>query len=284
MESVMVTGVSSGIGLAVAKILCEQGLHVFGSVRKVADGERIRAELGEQFTPLVFDVTDEASVAKGAAEVQAALGGRRLFGLVNNAGIAVAGPLLSQSIDDFRKQMEINVTGQVIVTQAFAPLLGTDGSLKGKPGRIVMIGSESGKIAAPFLAAYCASKHAIEGLADSLRRELLLFGIDVVTIGPGFVSTKIWDKAEEMDLTPYLNTPYEASLKKIQAYMLENGRKGYPPERIGRTVWHALTAARPRTRYAEVQGFFANWLLPRLLPPRILDRVIGSQLGLIPRD
>jgi NAD(P)-dependent dehydrogenase (short-subunit alcohol dehydrogenase family) len=283
MKSVVVTGVSSGIGLAVAKVLIGQGVRVFGSVRKEADGKQVKVELGELFVPLIFDVTDEAAVARAASEVRGALKGQRLLGLVNNAGIAVAGPLLSQPIAEFRKQMEINVMGQVIVTQAFAPLLGVEPGLSGSPGRIVMIGSDAGQVAAPFLAAYSASKHAIEGVADSLRRELLLFGIDVIVIGPGFVVTKIWDKAEEMDMTPYLNTPYEGSLKKIRDYMLENGRKGYPAERIARTVWRALSTAKPKPRYAEVKGYVENYLLPKILPKRVLDRIIGWQLGLIPK-
>lgn len=285
VKSVVITGVSSGIGLAVARVLCRQGVQVFGSVRRFEDGERLKAELGANFfTPLFFDVTDEAAVAVGAAQVRAALKGRTLFGLVNNAGIALAGPLLSQSITDFRKQMDVNVAGQVIVTQAFGPLLGVDHSLSGAPGRIVMISSDSGKIAAPFMGAYSASKHAVEGLAESLRRELLLFGIDVVIIGPGFVATSIWDKAEDMDMTPYLNTPYEASLKQIRDYMLEQGRKGYPPEKIGQAVWRALSTANPKTRYAEVQNRLVNWTIPLLLPKRTVDRMIGAQLGLLPRE
>jgi len=185
MKSVVVTGSSTGIGWGIAKVLIGKGFRVFGSVRKAEDGERLRKEFGPNFVPLYFDVTDAAAVAKGADQVAAALGGEMLSGLVNNAGIAVAGPLLYVKIDEFRHQIEVNLTGQLIVTQAFAPLLGADRSRKGEPGRIVMISSVGGKNASPFVGPYNASKFALEGLSESLRRELMLFGIDVIIVAPG---------------------------------------------------------------------------------------------------
>src|SRR6202158_2204515 len=124
MQSVVVTGTSTGIGFGTAKVLIARGLRVFGSVRKAADAARLNAELGANFVPLIFDVTDEAAVNAAAVEVRAALGGKTLAGLVNNAGIAVSGPLLELSVADFRRQMEVNVMGPVIATKAFAPLLG----------------------------------------------------------------------------------------------------------------------------------------------------------------
>jgi hypothetical protein len=204
MKSVVVTGSSTGIGWGAAKLLIKKGFRVFGSVRKAADGERLVKEFGPNFVPLLFDVTDQAAVNIAADQVSAALGGETLFGLVNNAGIAVAGPVLYLKIDEFRHQLEVNVTGQVITTQAFAPLLGADRSRKGKPGRIVMISSVGGRNATPFMAPYNASKFALEGLSESLRRELMLFGIDVIVIAPGAVATPIWAKAEQVDITPIL--------------------------------------------------------------------------------
>ncbi|MBA4210573.1 MAG: oxidoreductase, partial [Parvibaculum sp.] len=201
MKSVVVTGVSTGIGNAAARVLAKKGFRVFGSVRKEADAAALKKDLGESFVPLVFDVTDEAGVARAAAEVRAALGGEKLAGLVNNAGIAVSGPLIDLDPDEFRKQMEVNVTGPFLVTQAFAPLLGTDRALKGEPGRIVNISSVAGIRAMPFLGPYAASKFALEGFSEALRRELMMFGIDVVVIGPGPVKTAIWDKAEEIDIS-----------------------------------------------------------------------------------
>src|SRR6201991_2997030 len=187
MKSIVVTGSSTGIGWGIAKVLIQKGFRVFGSVRKPADGERLTKEFGPNFVPVQFDVTDAAAVAKGAEQVAAALGGDTLAGLVNNAGIAVAGPLLYMKVDEFKQQIEVNLTGQLIVTQAFAPLRGFDRSRKGEPGRIVMISSVGGKNANPFLGPYNASKFGLEGLSESLRRELMLFGIDVVVVAPGAV-------------------------------------------------------------------------------------------------
>jgi len=176
MRSVVITGTSSGIGWGTAKVLIANGLRVFGSVRKTSDAERLAAEFGERFVPLLFDVTDEAAVKAAAADVRRALAGQRLTGLVNNAGVAVAGPLLELPTEEFRRQIDINLIGVVITTKAFAPLIGTDPQLRGPPGRIVNIGSVGGQIGNPFVAPYNASKFALEGLSESLRRELLLFG------------------------------------------------------------------------------------------------------------
>src|SRR5579862_293978 len=249
MRSVVVTGSSTGIGWGATKVLIQHGFRVFGSVRKEADGERLQKEFGANFVPLKFDVTDAAAVNAAAEQVSTALGGETLAGLVNNAGIAVAGPLLYLKIDELRHQLEVNVVGQLIVTQAFAPLLGVDKTRKGAPGRIVMISSVGGRTATPFVGPYNASKFALEGLSESLRRELLLFGIDVIVVGPGAVVTAIWDKAEKIDLSPYLTTPYGPALQKLRDYMLGLGKKGLPPERLGEVIAQALTAPHPKTRY-----------------------------------
>ena len=281
MKSVVVTGSSTGIGWGAAKVLIQNGFRVFGSVRKQADGERLQKEFGANFVPLLFDVTDAAAVQTGADKVAAALGGETLAGLVNNAGIAVAGPLLYLKIDEFRQQLEVNVTGQVIVTQAFAPLLGADRSRKGDPGRIVMITSVGGKNANPFMGPYCASKFAMEGLSESLRRELMLFGIDVIVVAPGAVATPIWDKAEEVDVTQYANTPYMTQLQKIRTYMLTRGPKGLKPEKLGEAIHHALTTSNPKVRYTVSPDGFQDTLV-NILPKRMVDRMIAGRLGLTP--
>jgi len=254
-------------------------LTVFGSVRKQADADRLSTEFGLNFTPLLFDVTDEAAVAAGAKQVEAALGGETLSGLVNNAGIAVPGPLLHLKIDDFEHQLTVNVTGQLIVTQAFAPLLGVDRSRKGAPGRIVMISSVGGKNAMPFLGAYSASKFALEGMSESLRRELMPFGIDVIIVAPGTVATPIWDKADTLDLTPFADSPYAPALGKLKAFMVANDRKGLPVKKLGETVKAALTLSNPKTRYTVAPNPVQN-LMANTLPKRIIDRIIARQLGL----
>jgi NAD(P)-dependent dehydrogenase (short-subunit alcohol dehydrogenase family) len=279
MKSVVVTGSSTGIGWGIAKVLIGKGFRVFGSVRKIEDGERLKKEFGANFMPLTFDVTDAAAVAKGADQVAAALGGEMLSGLVNNAGIAVAGPLLYVKIDEFRHQIEVNLTGQLIVTQAFAPLLGADRSRKGEPGRIVMISSVGGKNASPFVGPYNASKFGLEGLSESLRRELMLFGIDVLIVAPGSVATPIWDKAEKLDLAQYDNTPYMKPLATVRDFMLGLGRKGFPPEKLGEAVYVALTAAKPKTRYQVSPQPILDFLQVAL-PKRLVDRVVARQVGL----
>jgi NAD(P)-dependent dehydrogenase (short-subunit alcohol dehydrogenase family) len=283
MKSVVVTGSSTGIGWGAAKVLLEKGFRVFGSVRREADGERLKTEFGANFVPLLFDVTDAAAVNAAAEQVSGALAGETLAGLVNNAGIAVAGPLLYLKIDEFRQQLEVNVTGQVIVTQAFAPLLGADRSRKGGPGRIVMISSVGGKNANPFMGPYCASKFAVEGLSESLRRELMLFGIDVIVIAPGAVATPIWDKAEQVDVTQYANTPYMTQLEKIRAYMLDRGPKGLKPEKLGEAIHHALTTPNPKVRYTVSPDGLQDAMV-NILPKRMVDRMIGGRLGLTPKQ
>tara|TARA_R110000868_G_scaffold122877_2_gene325783 strand:- start:16732 stop:17583 length:852 start_codon:yes stop_codon:yes gene_type:complete len=281
MKSIVITGVSTGIGWGATKVLIGEGFRVFGSVRKVADGERLQAEFGKNFVPLLFDVTDEPAIKRAAEEVRAALNGEKLAGLVNNAGIAVSGPLLDLNVDDFRQQMEVNVTGPFLVTQSFAPLLGADRSLKGEPGRIVNISSVGGKQAAPFVGPYSASKFALEGMSESLRRELMLFGIDVIIIGPGAVKTQIWDKAEQVDITPFANSAYYPSLVKFRDYFLASGKTGLEPEQLGRAILTALTAENPKVRYAVLKGKLTNWTIPQRLPKRFLDRTIGKAVGLI---
>ena len=280
MRSVVVTGSSTGIGWGCAKVLIKKGFRVLGSVRKPADGERLKQEFGPNFIPLLFDITDQAAVRAAAQEAQTMLEGRPLFGLVNNAGIAVPGPLLYMDIDEFRHQLEVNVTGQLIVTQAFTPLLQSHAERDAGPGRIVMITSVGGKNASPFVGPYSASKFALEGLSESLRREYLLLGIDVIVVAPGAVATPIWDKAETVDVARYASTPYAKPLDAIRNYMLVSGRKGLKPERLGRAVHHALTTRHPKVRYTVTPEPFQNWLV-NTLPKRTVDRLIGGRLGLL---
>lgn len=279
MKSVVITGVSTGIGWGITKVLIQKGFRVFGSVRKTQDAERLSREFGGNFVPLIFDVTDEPAVQAAAQQVREQLNGEKLFGLVNNAGIAVPAPLIHMSTNDFRHQIEVNLVSVLIVTKAFVPLLGTDRSLRGDPGRIVNISSVGGKNGGPFLGPYAASKHGLEGFSESLRRELMLYGIDVIVVGPGAIATPIWDKAEQVDLSPYEKTEYLEAAKRIQKYMVENGRRGYPPEKVGEVVWQALIATKPRLRYAVVPGNPVRNFIQGLLPKRMVDNFIARNLG-----
>ncbi|MGH8445102.1 MAG: SDR family NAD(P)-dependent oxidoreductase [Solimonas sp.] len=280
LPAVVITGVSTGIGRAAAELLAARGFRVFGSVRRAADAEPLVRQLGERFVPLVFDITDADAVRTAARAVREALGGATLAGLVNNAGIAVAGPLSHLPVADFRQQFEVNLIAPMQLTQIFLPLLGTDGTLRGPRGRIVNVSSNSGVIAMPFIGAYCASKHGFEGYSASLRRELVADGIEVVVVAPGPIATPIWDKAEQMDITPYANLPVAPALRRFQDVVLRRGRSGLPAARVAEAIHRGLVAARPKTRYVVVGGRLLNWDLPRLLPARWLDAIVARTLGL----
>jgi NAD(P)-dependent dehydrogenase (short-subunit alcohol dehydrogenase family) len=280
-QSVVVTGASTGIGWGTVKVLVARGFEVFGSVRKQSDADRLANEFGRAFIPLLMDVTDHAAVARAAEQVGARLGHRRLAGLVNNAGIAVPGPLLHLPLEEYRRQLEVNLIAPLGVIQAFAPLLGTDRGREGAPGRIVNISSVAGKVGLPFLGAYVASKHALEGMSESLRREFMLYGIDVIVVGPGAVATAIWDKAEGAEYGPYRATDYGTILDRFAEYFIAEGRKGLAPEAVGEVVYQALTAAKPKVRYAVVGKKLQDWTLPTLLPKRMVDRLIARQTGLL---
>lgn len=278
-RAIVVTGASTGIGRAAVAAAVSQGAHVFASVRKQSDADSLRQEFADAVTPLLFDVADDAAVRAGAAQVAQALGDRRLFGLVNNAGIAVPGPLLHLDAEDLKRQFDINLFGVHRVTQAFAPLLGADPERKGKPGRIVMISSVGGQNGSPFVGPYSASKFALEGYSQSLRRELLLYGIDVIVIGPGAIATPIWDKAEQGDLKRFSNTPYAPFIERVTDYMLKQGREGLPASAVGDLIWRCLTIAKPKTRYAILRRPFMDRTLPRLMDPRVVDRIFAQRLG-----
>jgi len=281
MKSVVITGASTGIGWATAKLLLDRGFRVFGSIRKQADADRLRSEFGANFTPLIFDVTDEAAVLAAARDVRVALSGETLAGLVNNAGIAVAGPVLELAADEFRRQMDVNFIGPIVATQAFGPLLGVDPSLEGPKGRIVMVSSVAGRNGNPLMSAYSASKHAIEGLSESLRREMMLFGIDVIIVAPGAVKTPIWSKAEEVDLSGFSNSPFFPALGRIGQFMMQLGESGLPAERIADVIADALTLANPRVRY-QITPDPMRHFITAVLPKRRVDKIIAKRLGLLP--
>ena len=280
-KTVVVTGASTGIGFAVSVALAKAGYDVFAGVRSAAAGEPLvgaAAKTPGKITPIILEVTDGASVAAAAAQVKAALAGEPLFGLVNNAGVAMGGPLLHQPIDEIRQVFEVNVIGLLRVTQAFAPMLAAVPGRPARPGRVINISSVGGKFAA-----YAGSKHAVEGLSESLRRELMLFGIDVIIIGPGAVVTPIWDKAEAGDLAYLAGTGYEGPAKRFNDYFITSGRKGLKPARLGAVVLKALTTDKPKTRYAVVKNPLADWILPQMLPKRTVDRTLARGVGLLPK-
>lgn len=279
-KAVVVTGASTGIGEACALRLDKHGWRVFAGVRKDEDGARLKEQASERLTPLLIDVTDQPSIDAAAKTVGETVGGEGVGGLVNNAGISVPGPLEFLTPEDLRTQLEVNVIGQVAVTQAFMPLI------RAGHGRIVNIGSIGGKMATPFLGAYSASKFAMEAITDSLRQELRPWNIQVSIVEPGSIATKIWEKGQAAGDELERNLPEEAmmlygkAVEAIRAAAREFEEAGIPPDDVAKFVEHALTASTPKTRYvvgrdAQIQRVIAN-----VVPDRMRDRLIASQLGL----
>lgn len=281
MKNIVITGASTGIGYVIAQQLLQRGFRVFGSVRKAADGERLQQELGANFEPLLFDVTDEAAVQQAAAKVAQQIGDQGLFALINNAGIAIGGPILHLSLDEWRRQFEVNVFGVLATTKAFAPLLGARKDCPHPAGKIFNVGSVGGTIANPFMGPYCASKHALEGITKSLRAEMLLYGIEVVMLAPGVVKTPIWEKAKKEDMHQYDHTDYKAAIKKLEAYIHVHSEDGYEQGEFGQLVANIITTPTPKFHYVLVKSRFRNWTIPRLLPARTFLRLVGKRLGLL---
>jgi NAD(P)-dependent dehydrogenase (short-subunit alcohol dehydrogenase family) len=278
--AVVVTGASTGIGRSTALHLDSLGFRVFAGVRRPEDGESLRAEGSDRLTPLQLEVTDDASIATARATVDAAVGEQGLAGLVNNAGIAVSAPLEFIPLAELRRQLEVNVVGQVAVTQAFLP------QLRRARGRIVNIGSIGGRIALPFAGPYAASKFAMEAVTDSLRRELRASQVEVSIIEPGGIKTPIWERgvgtAEEIrkNMSPEGERVYGKAMDTMGALAAEIGRNGLPPQQVAKVVEHALTADRPRTRYLVGRDAKIRAKLAAVLPDRAFDWLVARTLGM----
>ena len=281
MKKVVITGVSTGIGYSSAKILCNSGYKVYGSVRKSEDAVRIAGKLGDNFQPLLFDVTDSKAISENVEKVQDDLKpGECIAGLVNNAGIALGGPVSLIETDIFRKQFEVNFFGLIDVTKAYLPLLGARKESNNQ-GKIINISSVSGKRSHPFMAPYTASKFALEAFSDSLRRELMIYGVDVILIEPGPIKTAIWDKAPDPENNQFLGSDYEPSLERFYKLFIQMGKKGLDADIIGNRVKSILQDPRPKTRHVITPNRFANYTLPGILPDRIMDKLIGKGLNLL---
>lgn len=262
---VVVTGASTGIGAAIARRLAAHGFRVFGTVRRAEDRRSLEQS---GVNPVLMDVTDAATIVTARDEITDRLGATPLTALVNNAGVGAAGPLEHIPVDELRRVLEVNVVGVVAVTQAFLPRLRLAGG-----GRVVNIGSVSGRFALPFGGPYAASKFALEAISDSLRRELLPSGIRVVVIQPGSIITPIWDKVATMDLERYRHTAYAPVLPRVLERTLRSGLRGLPPEAVADAVLTALTTSRPPTRMLVVRRPWFTWLM-RVLPDWWADRMV----------
>lgn len=281
-KNILITGASTGIGYDLAKVFVDNGYTVFGSVRNQSDAARLREELGSNIQPLVFDVTNHKAVDEVAEKLNEKIGEDGLGGLINNAGIAVGGPFMDLDIEEFRYQFEVNVFGLIKVTQAFLPLLGARDSHGSFPGKILQISSIAGKIGMPFLSPYAGSKHAVEGLSQSLRRELQLYGIDVIVIGPGAIKTPIWNKgAGETQDMKFENSPFYESMKIFQnKFVAKAIRNAWTSEKAAKIILDVFEKSSPKTRYGLIPQRFKNWILPKLLPDRTLDKFVRKSLKL----
>ena len=284
--AVLITGASKGIGEACALRLARDGFRVYAGVRTEQDGAALVAQGGSAIVPLQLDVTDAVQIAAAATRIGEETGERGLQALVTNAGVAVAGPLEFLPIDELRRQFDVNVTGQIAVTQACMPLLRrarSSSMADHRAGRIVFMSSVAGRSALPFMGAYAASKFALEAAADSLRVELRPFGIAVALVEPGVIATPIWktsrDAAERniAAMPPQLQEYYGRAVNALRTRV--DSIAGLPPEHVADAVAHALTARRPRTRYVVGRDARLRIAMQALLPDRVRDRLLAGIVG-----
>ena len=276
MKYIIVTGASTGIGRAVAEHFLKKGDFVFGSVRKETDAEALKLALGNQFEPLIFDVRDGEAIKKAAEIVKKRVGTEGVALLVNNAGVAIFGPMQHLSIEEYQMQFDINVFGVQRVTQAFLPLLGASFQAKmPQKGMIINISSISSVVTTPFLGAYCASKVALEHWSDALRRELTIYGIRVVNVLPGPVKTEIWNKARA-EVNFYPETDYAPLLREMSSLIERSERNGIEASSVAALIDRIEQNPKPLTRYIighnRWQVKFAS-----ILPHQLLDKLLTKK-------
>ena len=276
-KSILITGVSSGIGHGTLSYFVKKGFHVYGSVRNSKDANKLKKIFRENFTPLIFDVTKEAQVKKAASIVKKDLKNSNLLALVNNAGVAISGPILLQKVKDFEKQININLNGAFRVLKFFAPLCGAEKNNNSKKGVIFNISSISGKIGMPGVGAYTASKLGLEGLSHSLRRELIRYGVDVVIIGPGPIKSEIFDKIDKKFLETLKKSDYAKVAKNIPKSMKNAKKIAFPPEEVGKLIFNALHDPNRKTRYTITPNKLMYWTLPMLITDRMLDKMVTKR-------
>ena len=281
MKSIVITGTSTGIGYASSKLFIENGYQVFGSVRNKADADKVSSELGSNFIPLIFDVTDEAAVKNSVKVVEDQIGDQKLSGLINNAGLGVIGTIQSLSAEQFKYQFDVNVLGVFHCCQAYLDLLGADKNRKGDPGKIINISSISGEIGMPFMSAYNMSKFGLEGFSEGIRRELLMYGIDVVVIAPGPVKTPIWKKINQKDeVKRYDNSDFRESVSRAMKMTEKMEQAGCEPSVIAERALSIIENSKNKTRYRIDPTRMQNIML-QLFPKRVADRMIAKRMKII---
>ena len=281
MKSIVITGTSTGIGYACSKLFVEKGYKVFGSVRNNNDADRVSNELGTNFIPLIFDVTDEIAVKESVKIVENHIGDQKLSGLINNAGLGVMGTIQSLTAEQFKYQFDVNVLGVFHCCQAYLDLLGADKNRKGDPGKIINISSISGEIGMPFMSAYNMSKFGLEGFSEGIRRELLMYGIDVVVIAPGPIKTPIWKKINQKEeVKRYDNSDFRESLVRAMKMTDKMEQVGFEPIIIAERTLSVIKNSKNNTRYRIDPTRMQNILL-QIFPKRIADRMIAKRMNII---
>lgn len=277
MKTILITGVSSGIGYDAVRFLIGKGYRVLGSVRKESDKARLESEFQKNFTGLIFDVTSKEQIVAAFEQVKKILDGAPLFALVNNAGFSAGGPMNLLSDESFRNQMEVNLFGVRNVTNVFLPLLGACKGFSGSPGKIVIISSLAGVFNTPFNGAYCVSKHAVESLGEVYRRELMLYEIDVISIQSGPIESEIWNK-NIGGLNEYAESDYAGMLKKANEIMEKSQKEALPAEVISKLIYKILNTKKPKCSYIVNKKLWQTLILVKWLPARFVDRLIWKAL------
>jgi NAD(P)-dependent dehydrogenase (short-subunit alcohol dehydrogenase family) len=276
--AVVVTGASTGIGRATALYLDRWGYRVFAGVRKQADAESLADEGSDRLTPITIDVTEQRSIASAREEVEGAVGKDGLVSLVNNAGVGGGGPIETTPLEDFRDVLEVNLIGQIAVTQAFLPLI------RRAKGTVVFIASIGGRVASPFLSPYNTSKFGIEALGESLRHELKPWDIDVVIVEPGSIDTEIWGKGRDAIRDRVSKMPaaarrlYGKQLSRFGEGIQETASRGISPDKVAEVVHRAISSDNPRHRYLVGTDAKIGARLKGVLPDRIFARLAARQM------
>lgn len=281
-KTVLITGASTGIGFDAVRALVQAGFQVVATVRKDVDQDRLLQIYGKKVHVIKMDVTDFSAVDKLPEVLKKEFNIQQLHGLVNNAGVALAGPFLLMDFAQVQSTIQVNTLALMKVTQVLLPLLGARADAT-EPGRIVNISSVAGKSSAPFLTVYAASKFAVEGFSEGLRRELMLYGIKVSVVGPGSIKTPIWEKGFHAIPEHYASSEYAESFQRFISMASAEGQNGMDVERVSEDILHALTAEKPKLRYTPIPRRFFNWYMPRLLPTRLYDGLAARMLKLTRR-
>lgn len=280
MKCIIVTGVSSGIGFALANRFCQLGFRVFGSVRNPSDAEKLSSEFGNNFVPLLMDVTKPGTILHQAEAVRERMDpGDSVIALINNAGIATGGPLLYFDPVELRQQLEVNLIGLHQVTLIFFPIL-QDYRPQNNTGRIINISSVAGRRVLPFMGPYSASKFALEAYSDALRMELIPHNMDVVLVEPGPVQSAIWTKKPDSEENPYVGTEYESALHRFNKLLVKKSKTAMPASEIVELVEKIINVKKPKSRYLITKNPFKNYYLMKFLPARLVDKFITKAFGL----